>query len=294
MFIWTQPPIAPHILWLLLWIDCALLKCRVIWWVTSHNITSLTIYLFCNVAVQHERGPRKPRLKDSLMAAERSNVHHHFGGVPISASSCLSMANNNNNNNNNNSSQQQHPSTTSSSSSSAMVTSTTSSGSSASAVIKSLTSHSRRNNVSIVSSPPLGCCSSSSSTCTPPPLPAPPPAMNLSSSSTASISSATTSSIISSSFVPSSPHLPSALHPHHLPLLQLHPHPLPPLPAALKGSSSSIDSVGILSSNGCNPSSSSLSNSFLLNAAVQHLPALHLWPTLHLQQDGTKNHTVNN
>jgi hypothetical protein len=118
--------------------------------------------------------------------------------------------------------------------------------------------------------------------------------MNLSSSSTASISSATTSSIISSSFVPSSPHLPSALHPHHLPLLQLHPHPLPPLPAALKGSSSSIDSVGILSSNGCNPSSSSLSNSFLLNAAVQHLPALHLWPTLHLQQDGTKNHTVNN
>ncbi|XP_046446388.1 protein dissatisfaction-like [Daphnia pulex] len=225
-------------------------------------------------AVQHERGPRKPRLKDSLMAAERSSVHHHFGGggggVPISAAGCLSMGNHNNNNN----STQQH--LTTSSTSSGLVTSTTSSSNTSSAVIiKSLTSHSRHNSAGMMSSTPPGCCSSSSSTCTPPPPPPaapPPPAMNLSSTSSAA------SSIISSSFVPS-----SFPHPHHLPLLQLHP---PPLPAGLKGSAD----VGILSG-ACNPSSSSsLSSSFLLNAAVQHLPALHLWPTLHLQQDGAKNH----
>lgn len=169
------------------------------------------------VAVQHERGPRKPRLKDSLMA-ERSA--HHF-----SAMGCL--ANNNNNNNNtigHNGSPTSQP----------IVTST-------GGGIKSVGNPS-------VSSPS-------------------PPPPTLPTSTTPSFPS---------------PHLSILLH-----------HPAPPLAApsvaALKGS----DPVGSLSVNTSVSSSTSLSNSYLLSAAVQHLPALQLWPTLHLQESG-KNHQLNN
>ena len=93
----------------------------------------------------------------------------------------------------------------------------------------------------------------------PPRSPSPPPPANLPTSTTAP------------SFP--SPHVPMLLH-----------HPSHPSP--IKGPSDVV-----LSGNGgvVPSSSSSLSGSFLLNAAVQHLPALHLWPTLHLQDGSAKN-----
>lgn len=184
-----------------------------------HSISLISI-----VAVQHERGPRKPRLKDSLMA-ERSA--HHFGGIGC-LGSIGTNSNNNTSNNNNNTVAHGSPS------SQPMVSST--------AVIKSV------RNPSVSPSPPPPLQQVPTSTTTTPSFP--------------------------------SPHLPMLLH-----------HPAPPAPAPvapLKGSDVTL-------SVNTSVSSTSLSNSFLLSAAVQHLPALQLWPTLHLQDaTSNKNHQQHN
>lgn len=97
----------------------------------------------------------------------------------------------------------------------------------------------------------------------PPPPPPPPPAPT---------STATTAPF-------PSPHLPMLLH---------HPPPPPPPPAMAINKGSDVSLPG-----NTTVSPSSVSNSFLLNAAVQHLPALHLWPTLHLQDNNKNHNTVN-
>lgn len=92
-----------------------------------------------------------------------------------------------------------------------------------------------------------------------PPPPQLPPASSLQTSSTASTASFP------------SPHIPMLLH-----------HP----------NVSSIKGADLTLSSASNPSSSSLPGSFLFNAAVQHLPALHLWPTMHLSEASKNLNTV--